>query len=94
MAERATAVSLVARLRQALLVATGVLLLLLGLVILPLPAPFGLPLILVGGLLLLANSAQARRLLIQRKRAAPALLAPLVARLERWRAERRRRRQR
>lgn len=78
-----------ARLRQILLIAMGWTIVALGLVLMPLPGPFGVPLVVVGGLLLLRNSALARRRLIRWKRSASPRLAFLVRRLEGWRDRRR-----
>lgn len=66
-----------ARLRQGLLIGVGCTIILMGLLLAPLPGPGGLPVALVGGAILLRNSAAARRLFVRTKRRYPRLLAPV-----------------
>ena len=73
------------RLWQIVAIAMGWTIVAIGLVAIPFPGPFGVPLVILGGLLLLRNSADARKMLIRWKRNAPQRLAFLVRRLETWR---------
>ena len=77
-----------ARLRQLALIGTGWTIIGLGLLIAPLPGPGGLPVMLIGGAILLRNSAPARRLFVRSKRRYPRLFRPV----ERIRVRLRRRR--
>ena len=72
---RATGLSLT-RLRQLALIGTGWTIIGLGLMLAPLPGPGGLPLALVGGVILLRNSADARRLFVRMKKRYPRALSP------------------
>jgi len=77
-----------ARLRQLALIGTGWTMIGLGVLIVPLPGPGGLPVMLLGGAILLRNSADARRLFVRMKRRHPRLFHPV----ERIRVKLRRRR--
>ncbi|GAA4258702.1 hypothetical protein GBZ26_11180 [Azospirillum formosense] len=77
-----------ARVRQMALIGTGWSLIGLGALMSPLPGPFGFPVALAGGVILLRNSADARRLFVRLKRRHPRLLSPV----ERIRVKLRRRR--
>lgn len=77
-----------ARVRQLTLIGTGWTIIGLGALISPLPGPFGLPVAMVGGIILLRNSADARRLFVRSKRRYPRLFKPV----ERIRLRLRRRR--
>jgi hypothetical protein len=65
------------RLAQLALVALGVLVVVTGLVIAPLPGPFGLPLAAVGLVMVLRNSYTARRGFVRMHRRHPRWMAPL-----------------
>lgn len=67
----------IARLTRLALVALGGLLVLLGVLIAPLPGPMGLPVVVVGMILILRNSYKARRAFVRAQRAHPRLLYPL-----------------
>lgn len=71
------------------MIALGGLLLLVGLAIAPLPGPGGLPVMLVGGVLVLRHSADARKFYVRMTRRHPKILGPI----ERIRARLRARRQ-
>lgn len=77
-----------ARLRQLVLIGMGWTIIGLGVLIAPLPGPGGLPVVLLGGAILLRNSADARRLFVRMKRRHPRLFHPV----ERIRVKLRRRR--
>lgn len=77
-----------ARAKQLALIGTGWSLIGLGALMSPLPGPFGFPVALAGGVILLRNSASARRLFVRLKRRHPRLLSPV----ERIRVKLRRRR--
>jgi len=77
-----------ARVRQLALIGMGWSIIGLGALISPLPGPFGLPVAIVGGIILLRNSADARRLFVRSKRRYPRLFQPV----ERIRLKLRRRR--
>ncbi|CAO3453075.1 hypothetical protein [Azospirillum argentinense] len=66
-----------ARVRQLALIGTGWSLIGLGALMSPLPGPFGFPVALAGGVILLRNSAGARRLFVRLKRRHPRLLSPV-----------------
>ncbi|MBK3732678.1 hypothetical protein GAY29_06060 [Azospirillum brasilense] len=66
-----------ARVRQLALIGTGWSLIGLGALMSPLPGPFGFPVALAGGVILLRNSADARRLFVRLKRRHPRLLSPV-----------------
>lgn len=65
------------RVRQLVLIGMGWTIVALGVLIAPLPGPGGIPVILLGGALLLRNSADARRLFVRTKRRYPRLFAPV-----------------
>jgi hypothetical protein len=69
-APKAVAMSL-ARMRQLALIGMGWTIIAAGVVIAPLPGPFGLPVALVGVVMLLRNSADARRLFVRLRRRKP-----------------------
>ncbi len=95
MRPRAAIASLsIARVRQLVLIAMGWTIVVVGLLIAPLPGPFGLPVMIVGGIILLRNSADARKLFARAKRRAHPRLRPMVARFDHWRMSRRVRRRR
>lgn len=77
-----------ARLRQLTLIGTGWTIIGLGVLIAPVPGPGGLPVMLLGGAILLRNSADARRLFVRMKRRYPRAFRPV----ERIRLRLRRRR--
>ncbi len=66
-----------ARLRQGVMIGLGCAIILVGLVIAPLPGPGGLPVMLVGGVLVLRNSADARKFFVRMKRRYPRVLGPI-----------------
>ncbi len=72
------------------MIGAGCTIMVLGLLIAPLPGPGGLPVMLLGGVLVLRNSADARRLFVRMKRRYPRALGPV----ERFRVKLRTRRQR
>lgn len=78
------------RVRQLALIGMGVTIIVLGVAIAPLPGPGGLPVMILGGVLVLRNSADARRLFVRMKRRYPRVLGPV----ERFRVKLRARRQR
>jgi uncharacterized membrane protein YbaN (DUF454 family) len=65
------------RVRQLALIGMGWTIIALGVVIAPLPGPGGIPVILLGGALLLRNSADARRMFVRTKRRYPRLFSPV-----------------
>lgn len=73
------------RVRQMALIGTGWTIFGLGVLIAPLPGPLGLPIMLAGGIILLRNSADARKLFARAKRRAHPRLRPLVQRFDGWR---------
>jgi len=79
-----------ARMRQLALIGTGCTIMALGLLIAPLPGPGGLPVMVLGGVLVLRNSADARRLFVRMKRRYPRMIGPV----DRFRVKMRTRRQR
>jgi len=83
-----------ARLRQQVLIAMGWTILLVGVIVMPLPGPFGLPIMLAGGILLLRNSPSARRRFVRARRRAPSWALPLLGRLDAWRQRARLKRRR
>jgi hypothetical protein len=66
-----------ARLRQRVMIGLGCTIMLAGLVIAPLPGPGGLPVMMVGGVLILRNSADARKFFVRMKRRYPRVLGPI-----------------
>lgn len=73
------------RVRQLVLIGMGWTIVGLGVLIIPLPGPGGLPVIVLGGMLLLRNSADARRLFVRMKRRYPRLFSPIERLRRRWR---------
>ncbi|AWK88889.1 PGPGW domain-containing protein [Azospirillum thermophilum] len=65
------------RLRQLALIGMGWTIIVLGILIAPLPGPGGLPVIALGGVLLLRNSADARRGFVRLKRRYPRMFGPV-----------------
>ncbi len=68
---------IVTRLTRWLLLGLGGLLILLGFLIAPLPGPLGLPLTVVGLMIVLRNSFAARRQFVRLQRAQPKMIFPL-----------------
>lgn len=68
---------LVARFLRVILVTLGVLLVIGGILIAPLPGPMGLPLTVVGLMLVLRNSFKARKQFVRFQHAHPKLIFPL-----------------
>lgn len=86
---RSTAATLsLARMRQIALIGMGWTIILVGFLMVPLPGPFGLPIMLVGGVIVLRNSDESKRLFVRMKRRFPRLFVPI----ERVRGHLRRRR--
>ena len=68
---------LIARFLRVFLVALGVMMIAAGALIAPLPGPLGLPLTVVGLMLVLRNSFRARKQFVRFQHAHPKLLFPL-----------------
>lgn len=68
---------IVARVLRVVLVTVGLLLILAGALIAPLPGPLGLPLTVVGLMLVLRNSFKARKQFVRFQHAHPKLIFPL-----------------
>ena len=66
-----------ARIGRGLLVALGALIMVLGVAIAPLPGPMGLPLVVVGLMLVLRNSFKARRQFVRFQHAHPKVIFPI-----------------
>ena len=66
-----------ARIGRSLLVALGVLIMVLGVAIAPLPGPMGMPLVVVGLMLVLRNSFKARRQFVRFQHAHPKMIFPI-----------------
>jgi hypothetical protein len=64
------------RIRQLFLIGMGWTIVAVGILIVPLPGPFGLPIAFVGVVILLRNSADARRLFVRMRRRKPGWFAP------------------
>lgn len=79
------------RVRQLVLIAMGWTIIGLGLLLAPLPGPGGLPVALVGGIILMRNSRNARRLFVRMKRRHPRAFCH-VERVRGYLRERRQRR--
>ena len=77
-----------ARVRQLALIGAGCTIILLGLLIAPLPGPGGLPVMVLGGVLVLRNSADARRLFVRTKRRYPRMFSPVERIRQKLRARR------
>ena len=71
----ATSTLSVGRIRQLALIGMGWTIVAAGILISPLPGPFGLPVALVGVVILLRNSADARRLFVRMRRRKPGWFA-------------------
>lgn len=80
-----TAASSYDRIRQLALIGMGWTIIGLGVLIAPLPGPGGIPVIALGGVLLLRNSAGARRQFVRAKRRWPRLLSPFETLRKRFR---------
>lgn len=65
------------RLLRALLVLLGLLIVLAGVLIAPLPGPMGLPVVVVGLMIVLRNSFKARRQFVRFQRAHPRVVFPI-----------------
>lgn len=65
------------RIMRPLLVALGVVIVLAGIAIAPLPGPGGLPVIVVGLMIVLRNSYKARRQFVRFQRAHPKMVFPI-----------------
>lgn len=65
------------RIKRIGLVALGLLIIVLGILIAPLPGPGGLPVIVVGLMIVLRNSFKARRQFVRLHRAYPKTLYPI-----------------
>lgn len=65
------------RIGRVLLVALGVMIMLAGVAIAPLPGPLGLPVIAVGLIVVLRNSFAARRRFVKLQRAHPKMVSPI-----------------
>jgi hypothetical protein len=76
-ASDAIARDLAGRLLRAALVAVGVLIVLAGILIAPLPGPGGLPVIVVGLMVILRNSFKARRQFVRFQHAHPRVMSPI-----------------
>lgn len=63
------------RIRQLALIGMGWTIVAAGILIAPLPGPFGLPVALAGVVILLRNSADARRLFVRMRRRKPGWFA-------------------
>jgi hypothetical protein len=68
---------LAARIGRGLLVALGLVLIAMGVAIAPLPGPLGMPLVVVGLMLVLRNSFKARRQFVRIQHAHPKMVFPL-----------------
>ncbi len=68
---------LAGRIVRLALVLLGVLIILLGILIAPLPGPGGLPVIVVGLMVVLRNSFKARRQFVRFQRAHPRMISPI-----------------
>jgi hypothetical protein len=68
---------MVARIVRVLLALLGVLIVIAGILVAPLPGPGGLPVIVVGLMLILRNSFKARRQFVRFQHAHPKLIFPI-----------------
>jgi hypothetical protein len=66
-----------ARIGRWLLIALGILLMVMGVAIAPLPGPMGMPLVVVGLMLVLRNSFKARRQFVRFQHAHPKMIFPI-----------------
>jgi hypothetical protein len=78
--------------RRLALIGVGWTIVGLGIVLSPLPGPGGLPVILIGAIIVLRNSWDARRFFVRMKRRYPVTLMPLRKGLDALRGRLRRRR--
>lgn len=76
-ASDAIARDLAGRMLRAALVALGALIVLAGVLIAPLPGPGGLPVIVVGLMIILRNSFKARRQFVRFQHAHPRVMSPI-----------------
>lgn len=68
---------LIARFLRGFLVVLGVLIVIAGFLIAPLPGPMGLPVVVIGLMLILRNSFKARKQFVRFQHAHPKLIFPL-----------------
>lgn len=68
---------LVGRFWRGLLVALGALIVLAGVLIAPLPGPMGLPIVVIGLMIVLRNSFKARKRFVRFQHAHPKLIFPI-----------------
>ena len=68
---------LAARIGRWLLIGVGIVLMLMGVAIAPLPGPLGVPLVVVGLMLVLRNSFKARRQFVRIQHAHPKMVLPI-----------------
>lgn len=68
---------MVARVVRVLLAILGVLIVIAGILVAPLPGPGGLPVIVIGLMLILRNSFKARRQFVRFQHAHPKLIFPI-----------------
>jgi len=66
-----------ARIGRWLLIAVGLLLMAMGVAIAPLPGPLGVPLVVIGLMLVLRNSIKARRQFVRIQHAHPKMVFPI-----------------
>lgn len=66
-----------ARTLRLFLVVLGALIILIGILMAPLPGPFGIPVIVVGLMLTLRNSFKARRQFVRFQQAHPRMVSPI-----------------
>lgn len=81
----ATARALAGRVKRAGFVLLGTLIVLLGILIAPIPGPGGIPVIVVGLMIILRNSFKARRHFVRLHHAHPRVISPLRSLLRRRR---------
>jgi hypothetical protein len=65
------------RIVRAFMVVLGLIVVLAGILIAPLPGPMGLPVVVVGLMIVLRNSFKARRQFVRFQRAHPRMLSPV-----------------
>lgn len=65
------------RVRQVALISLGVAIILAGFLAVPLPGPFGLPLMVIGAAIILRNSRRSKRLFVRLRRRYPQILRPV-----------------
>jgi hypothetical protein len=68
---------LAARIGRWLLIGVGIVLMVMGVAIAPLPGPLGVPLVVVGLMLVLRNSFKARRQFVRIQHAHPKMVLPI-----------------